>query len=217
MQGVKEIRQKFLELKSSGEYVTDKSGCKMLELIGESFVADRPTIFGEVNQDYVDRELMWYLSKSRNVNDIPGNVPKIWQDVADKNGKINSNYGWCIWSEENFAQYWKVYDKLKANPDTRQATMIYTRPTMHEDAVENGRSDFMCTNAVNYFIRDDYLCAVVQMRSNDVIFGYRNDFAWQEYVAERLKFELDLKDYEIIWNAASLHVYERHFEMVKLS
>ena len=216
MQGVKEIRQKFVELKASEQYVTDKSGCNMLELIGESFVADHDAIFGEPNQDYIDREIQWYISMSRNVSDIPGKVPAIWQQIADKNGMINSNYGWCIWSEENFGQYWKVLDKLKANTDTRQASMIYTRPTMHEDAVENGRSDFMCTHAVNYFVRNNCLYAVVQMRSNDVIFGYRNDYAWQEYVAERLKFELDLKDYEIIWNAATLHVYERHFDMVKL-
>lgn len=104
--------------------------------------------------------------------------------------------------------------------------MIYTRPTMHDDWSGNGTGmdDFVCTNAVNYFIRDNKLHAVVQMRSNDVVFGYRNDVAWQRHVQRRLADDLidasdtffDLKPGSIIWNAASLHVYPRHFGLVTL-
>ena len=64
-------------------------------------------------------------------------------------------------------------------------------------------------------IRDDQLHAVVQMRSNDVIFGYRNDYAWQEYVLEELAIELDIDCGNIHWQVQNLHVYERHFDLVK--
>jgi thymidylate synthase len=184
-------------------------------MLGATFEADEPTIFGELNHDYIDRELAWYKSKSLNVNDIPGKTPAIWQQVADANGFINSNYGWAIWHEDNYNQYYRTYQELSQNPNSRRAVMIYTRPNMWLDYNHNGRSDFMCTNTVQYMIRDGVLIAVVQMRSNDVVFGYRNDFAWQDHVVKLLASALGIEQTKIIWHVGNLHVYERHFDKVK--
>lgn len=99
--------------------------------------------------------------------------------------------------------------------------MIYQRPSMHEDFCVDGMSDFICTNAVQYLIRGNKVNAVVQMRSNDVIFGYRNDYAWQLHVLQNLVDGINVlgdADYtagDIIWQVGSLHVYERHFKFVK--
>lgn len=212
---VEHIREYFIQELKSERFVTDKTGVKTIEMIGATFEADEPTIFGKVNQDYVDRELAWYKSKSLSVYDIPAPVPEIWKQVADENGYINSNYGWCIWSDDNYGQYWKVLNELRENPNSRRAVMIYTRPTMWYDYNFNGMSDFMCTNAVQYMIRDDELVAVVQMRSNDVVFGYRNDFAWQDHVVKLLGAALGIEKTKVIWHVGNLHVYERHFDMVK--
>lgn len=197
------------------DFVTDKSGCKMLELRSASFVADEPAIFGTPNEDYIKREIEWYMSCSRNVNDIRGEVPAIWKQVAAVDGRINSNYGWCIFSHENGNQFHRVENELRANPESRRAVMIYNRPSMHEDYDKDGMSDFMCTNAVQYMIRDGLLEAHVQMRSNDVVFGYKNDYAWQKHVLEILADKLKVLSGEIYWNVGSLHVYERHFNLVK--
>ena len=211
---VKNIREEFKYLRDNELYVTDKSGVTMLEVRSAAFVADEPAIFGKVNHDYVARELAWYESMSLNVNDIPGGPPAIWKQVADKDGFINSNYGWCIWSPMNGSQYDNVIDELKKNPDSRRAVMIYTRPSMWNKYNINGMSDFMCTNAVQYINRYGKLFAIVQMRSNDVVFGYKNDYAWQSYVLDKLCDELNLMRGDIYWNAGSLHVYERHFDLV---
>ena len=217
---IKDIQQHFRDALARGDFVTDKTGVKTIELIGASFLADQDAIFGDVNWDYVDREIAWYDCMSLKVADIPGGVPKIWQQVASKDGKINSNYGWCIYSEANRDQYWSVLLELIANPNSRRAVMIYTRPTMHEDYSRNGMSDFMCTNAVQYLVRHNKIHAVVQMRSNDVIFGYKNDRAWQHTVLHRLVLDVNEKAntaYEvgdIIWNVGSLHIYERHFNLI---
>lgn len=212
---VSDIREYFIEELKNENYVTDKTGVEMLEIIGASFIADQETIFGPVNADYVQRELDWYKSMSLNVADIPGKTPAIWEQVADKDGFINSNYGWCIWSEENNRQYWKVWTELLQHPNSRRAVMIYTRPTMWDDYNHNGRSDFMCTNTVQYLIRNGKLDVVVQMRSNDVVFGYRNDFAWQRHVQHLMAAALGVTPGQIHWQVGSLHVYSRHFDMVK--
>ena len=217
---VNNIRNIFKEKLKNEDFVTDKTGVKTIEIINASFFADQDAIFGTPNLDYIERELQWYKSKSLNVNDIPGGPPEIWKMVANPNGYINSNYGWCIYSQQNGNQYQNVLNELIKNPLSRRATMIYNRPTMHDDYNKGGMSDFMCTNAVQYLIRNNKLNALVYMRSNDAVFGYKNDYAWQKHVLEELVTDLrnewldDIQIGDIYWNVASLHVYERHFKFV---
>ena len=217
---VNNIRNIFKEKLKNEDFVTDKTGVKTIEIINASFFADQDAIFGTPNLDYIERELQWYKSKSLNVNDIPGGAPEIWKMVANPNGYINSNYGWCIYSQQNGNQYQNVLNELIKNPLSRRATMIYNRPSMHDDYNKGGMSDFMCTNAVQYLIRNNKLNALVYMRSNDAVFGYKNDYAWQKHVLEELVIDLrnewldDIQIGDIYWNVASLHVYERHFKFV---
>lgn len=209
------IREEFKWLLANEFYVEDKSGVKLLEIVNASFIADEPSIFGKPNHSYIEREIEWYKSMSLNVNDIPGETPVVWKQVATPDGRINSNYGWCIWSRENGEQYNNVLRELRQKPTSRRATMIYTRPSMWVDYSRDGMSDFMCTNTVQYVIRDQALHAIVQMRSNDVFYGYRNDYAWNEYVLKMLSYDLDVSPGIIYWNVGSLHVYERNFNLVK--
>ena len=159
-------------------FVTDKTGCKTIEIINAVFEADEDFILRPPNQEYIKREIAWYESQSLNVSDIPGETPAIWKAVSDKNGKINSNYGYLVHSEENYSQYLSVLAELGDNPESRRANMIYTRPAIQMEAFSNGMSDFICTNNVQYFIRDGKLITSVYMRSNDAVFGYNNDLAW---------------------------------------
>jgi thymidylate synthase len=205
------LRQEFVDLLEAEKFVVDKTGTKLLELTGVSFLASEPTIFGRVNHGYVERELAWYKSMSLNVNDIPGSTPEIWKQVATPDGRINSNYGYLIFSTENGYQYENVLAELTRSPTSRRAVMIYTRPSMHYDYNRDGMSDFCCTNAVQYMIRDNHLDAIVQMRSNDVHYGYRNDWAWQKYVQNKLSADLGVRPGILIWQVGSLHLYERDF------
>lgn len=220
---IQSIRDYFVEQYKAQKFVVDKTGVSTLELVGASFCADEPSIFGDVNDDYIERELEWYLSQSLYVKDIPGKVPKIWQDVASRDGKINSNYGYLVFNSENFAQYENVLMELSRSPNSRRAVMIYTRPTMHSNWCVDGMSDFVCTNAVQYMIRDGALQVVVQMRSNDVVYGYRNDYAWQKYVQNKLVYDYNcgtkkadkIVAGDITWQVGSLHVYERHYSLIE--
>lgn len=217
---VQDIRQEFADALLNKEFVIDKTGVKTIEIVGASFIADENLIFGAVNDGYIARELEWYKSQSLFVKDIPGETPAIWKAIASKHGEINSNYGWAVWSSQNYSQFANCAKELISNPNSRRGIMIYTRPQMQYDFERDGMSDFMCTNNVQYLIRDNKVHAVVNMRSNDCWAGYRNDYAWQLYVLELLTKTVSAesnKEYEvgnIIWNAGSLHVYSRHFYLV---
>ncbi len=214
---IDQIRTYFRNELDNKRFTTDRNGGKTIELIGASFYADDPAIFGVPNQDYIDAELAWYESQSTNINDIyiDKDPPKAWQMSANRHGEINSNYGHLIFSDKYYNQFEQVVDELRRNRDSRRASMVYQRPSIWVEYNDNCKNDFICTNAVTYYIRDDELHSVVQMRSNDVIFGYRNDYAWQEYVLYALADELNVDIGQMYWQVQNLHVYERHFDLVK--
>lgn len=223
MDKVSDVREYFRSALANEDFTVDRTGSKTIEMIGASFVADEDAIFGTPNQEYIDAEIEWYKTMSTNIADLAkiyGKSPTAWEYSANKHGEINSNYGKLIWSKEYSSQYANVLHELVVNNSTRRACMIYNRPSIWNEYNSNGKNDFICTNAVTYYIRDGELCCVVQMRSNDVVFGYRNDYAWQEYVQQMLVSDLcdrgvNVRQGQIIWQVANLHVYSRHFGLVK--
>lgn len=215
MQKVADIRAKFIQKYKDQDFVIDKTGVKTIELIGESFIADEDWIIRKPNYEYIERELEWYKSQSLYVDDIPGETPAIWKQVASKHGRVNSNYGHLIWSDENYNQYENVLQELHRNPNSRRAVMIYNRPSMHQDYCTDGMSDFVCTYANTFMIRDNKLISHYLMRSNDAVFGYDNDVHWAMYVQKMLAQRLLVEVGDIIWTATSLHVYERHFKFIE--
>lgn len=218
---INDIKNQFIEKYKNNEFVINDRGDKTLEIIDANFEVEKneTAIFGELNE-YANRELEWYKSMSLNVNDIPGKVPVIWKTVADYDGYINSNYGWCVWNKDNYNQYKNCLDHLINDQNTRQACMIYTRPSMQYDYNKNGMSDFMCTFAVQVFIRDGILIYNVLMRSNDAVYGFKNDLFWHRHVIGNLLEDLkhnniEINDYKILWHAGSLHLYERNFNYIE--
>jgi thymidylate synthase len=218
MMNVKDVRNFFVDELKNERFTIDKTGQKTIEMIGASFIADEESIFGKPNQEYIQNEIDWYLSGSTNINDIYGNdrsPPAAWQYSANQHGEINSNYGYLIFDDKWFRQYDNVVNELTHNPDSRRACMIYNRPSIWVEYSENGKNDFICTNAVTYYIRNDKLQSVVQMRSNDVVYGYKNDYAWQQYVLDHVAKDVGVEAGQITWQVQNLHVYERHFDLVK--
>lgn len=216
-----DIAKIFSSKLKNKEFTLDRTGQRTIEVIGASFIADKPSIFGKPNQEYIDKEIAWYDSCSLNINDLDEDPPKQWKLTASPDGYINSNYGHLIYSRDYHEQYQNVFEELQKNSNSRRAVMIYNRPSMWQEYNASGKNDFICTNAVSYYLRESYLCCVVQMRSNDVVYGYKNDYAWQRCVAERLYDDLkndrfyDINGIKITWQVQNLHVYERHFDLIK--
>ena len=218
MNNVNDIRNFFVGELNDEAFTIDKTGQKTIEMLGANFVATEPSIFGEPSQAYINAELKWYESGSTNIYDIHGDdkePPAAWKYSADPHGNINSNYGHLVFSQKYFEQFENAFSELWDNPDSRRAQMVYNRPSIWVEFNEGGKSDFICTNAQTFYIRDGVLMMVSQMRSNDVVFGYKNDYAWQQTVLENMANDLGIEPGFITWQVQNLHVYERHFHLVK--
>ena len=155
------------------------------------------------NKIYAEAEWQWYLTgspKAQRLGEIYGKIPKIWQDMTDGNGNVNSNYG-SQW--ERAYQLDRVVVMLKDNPDTRQAAIsIYDGKE-----ISRYKYDTPCTYAVQFTVIDDKLNMCVTMRSNDLWFGFCNDqycfSKLQEMVSERTGYKIGTY-YHFAHN---LHIY----------
>lgn len=214
-----DLRDEFMEMYLDEDFVVDKTGQKTVEIIGAQFTANEEAFFGAPNKEYIEREFVWYSTQSLNVNDIPGEIPKIWKDVAAADGTVNSNYGWAVYSDENYGQFNFVLNELINNPLSRRGVIQFNRPSMVYDYKAGGRNDYMCTLAYQFLIRNNSLNLLVFQRSMDAVFGYPNDRAWAERVYHDLYTALkiwhkNLMLGEIVWHAGSVHIYEKQFYLL---
>lgn len=219
MMNIDNIRELFVEKYKNKDFVILKNGTKTIEIDNAHFEVNKDYIFKMPDYNYINKEIKWYETCECNINAMDEPIPKIWKNVCGKNGEINSNYGWCVYSKHNYYQFENCLKELIRDPSSRRACMIYNRPSMHIDQNINGAQDFMCTYAVQCLIRNNVLIYTVLMRSNDAIFGFRSDYGWHKYIAEKLFDALNnvgkhIKGYKIIWNAVSLHIYESGFKYI---
>ena len=158
--------------------------------------------------DYAEAEWQWYLSGDNNINklgELYGKVPEIWKRMADKEGFVNSNYGWQ-WKRSN--QLDEVIDLLKTNPRTRQAAIsIYDRKEgyMYDN-------DTPCTYAIQFTILNDKLNMCVTMRSNDLWYGFCNDQYCFSKLQELVAIKTDLSIGNYYHFAHNLHLYDNIIE-----
>jgi len=208
----------------NNDIVIDKSGSKLVEIVACKIDNLNPIqnildfVIKKTNEEYCKKELKWYLSQDLNINGWVDDI-KIWKDVADKDGYINSNYGWCCFSYGNYNQYENCLNTLIKHKESRQSIMIYNRPSMHYDSVYNGARDFMCCQNNEFLIRNNKLISIVQFRSQDLVYGFFNDFYWKCFIYNKLYVDLlntypDLQIGNIIWISNSMHCYERHFNLL---
>lgn len=214
--------KKLLDKIEFGDLITDKSGVKIAEILAPRIVLDPTQEFIDFEgrkspRKYIKKEDEWYHSHELRIDRVSDVV--IWQNVSDTNREINSNYGNLVYSRNNFSQFNNALNTLKNHKETRQAIVIYTRPSIHYEWNSHGASDFICTNYQHFFIRDNQLHCITSMRSNDIIFGATNDIYWFHSVIRDMYSNLleaypDLKYGSHIYIPNSLHAYERHFNKV---
>lgn len=182
---------------------------------------------------YLLGELIWYFTGS---NDPAGILPyaKFWDGIRNSGdfseypaGTVNSNYGTRLfghveapgsfWEAPNIqpiSQWNETVALLQKDKDTRQAVMnIHVPSDRHA-----GNKDVPCTLSLQWFIRENRLHLIVNMRSNDIILGFTNDVFQFTMLQEAMALQLratypDLELGHYYHNAGSMHIYDRHFEM----
>jgi len=172
---------------------------------------------------YVLEELVWYLNGSLKAKDIE-HASQFWNRLADEDGNINSNYGYItIWRE--LPEYttektglnagittginW-VIDELRMDASSRKAIIMYNTP----DYYYNQNKDFVCTISQQFFIRQEKLYTIVNIRSSDAIRGLSFDIPWWSFLSQIIANTLGVEYGQMIINIGSGHIYKEHYTLV---
>jgi thymidylate synthase len=207
--------KKFRNANEAYEYLHDRiiqdgvdfAGTKALFNVGFYITdpMDNKIINKERNwkEEYAEAEWQWYLKGIPYVfelGNIYGKIPEIWKRMADDSGRVNSNYGYQ-WNREE--QLSKVISMLKANPDTRQATIsIYDGKEINKY-----KHDTPCTYAVQFTILHNRLDMCVTMRSNDIWYGFCNDQYCFSELQRLVSTQLNIETGVYYHFAHNMHLY----------
>ena len=129
---------------------------------------------------------------------------------------FNSNYGLYAYSDEGLK---KCIKRLAKSPNTRQAMFCIN----NNEAMSDRSIDKLCTNTVQFFIRDNKLKMIVQMRASNMITLLPYDSFmfcyWYLYVFNKLYNEQNMKWLEtdkIYINAATIHYYDKNLSHIDI-
>lgn len=218
-------------------------GIPVRECLDYSFTISNPSADTIVTKDaernkviasYTAKETELYDSCTNKVEDF-AKASKFWNQIANRDGTVNSAYGYLIWKKKSHGnpnyshpelpliQYdeakitpWQwAKESLIADKDTRQAILRFSLPE-HQ---WKGNKDQTCTMHGNFLIREDKLFLSIVMRSNDLVLGLVYDLPWFISLMDKMVEELkpyypNLTKGDYTHTVHSLHIYERDEEKV---
>jgi thymidylate synthase len=165
------------------------------------------------NLKYAKAEFLWYL-RGDPYDTFIENYATMWPKLKQPGGFYYSNYGQYLFGEKQIE--W-VLDELMRDKDSRRASCVLLKN--HHMFPSN--KDMVCTYSLNFRIRDNRLNMSVNMRSNDAVFGTTNDVFSFSMVYELVFAYLRFRKYDALERGQyhhkvdSLHIYQRHFDMVR--
>lgn len=192
--------------------VSKPRGMEVRELIGGGYTVQMPAYISlasrKVNLPFMLGEAYWILSGSNRVSDIT-NYMKTYKNFSDDGVFLRGAYGPKVVDQLGY-----VVDTLELDYDSRQAVINIWRE-------RPGKSkDIPCTLSMQFLIRNGKLHSVTTMRSQDIVLGFTYDVFTFSMVAMSVKLLLKERGIhvelgDLIVNAGSLHVYEKHYEEAK--
>lgn len=208
----------FYYIHKNGRHTVNRKGQGLYEMRNVTLVLDPEAstyCLGRCpSQEYLEKELDFYASGSRQLEDAV-KMSKFWSKCSDDGKTINSNYGFLLFHDENkhgFTQFEHAINCLRNNPDSKKAVM-----TLYSKEHAYISNDNPCTLIINLYIQGDALNMQVIMRSNDLWYGLPYDlpfFRVVHYTAlamlKRTYPNLELGYH--IHQALNLHFYEWAFD-----
>jgi len=189
-------------------------GKTIREIINASYTIDMqsPVITKQSRKmayGFMFGEAAWIVSGSNWLSGIAYHM-KRYADFSDDGVFLNGAYGPKV-----AEQYTYIVNTLIKDPESRQAVMGIWRERPAES------KDIPCTLSMQFFIRNGKLDAVVNMRSQDAVWGFSYDIFTFSQVANMIRVLLinqgvSVQLGKLHVQVGSLHIYEHHFKDIPM-
>ena len=161
-------------------------------------------------------ELLWFLRGETNIKFLKDNGVTIWDEWADKNGELGPIYGyqWRSWPSadgKHIDQIAILIEDLKKNPDSRRHIV---------SAWNVSEIDKMalppCHILFQFYVVNETLSCQMYQRSADTFLGVPFNIASYALLTHMIAHVCNLKPGIFIHTFGDVHIYNNHFEQVKL-
>ena len=160
-------------------------------------------------------ELLWFLKGESNIKYLKDNGVSIWDEWADENGDLGPVYGvqWRNWrgADRNVDQIAELVNTIKTNPDSRR--MIVTAWNVAELPK---MALPPCHMMFQVYVADGKLSCQLYQRSCDIFLGVPFNIASYSLLTHMLAQQCELEVGDFVWTGGDCHLYNNHFEQVKL-
>ena len=184
-----------------------------IDPLKDFYMSDRCNIFDKKKAKAI---YDWYKKHDSRDHSIEKYFDEYKHCTDDKHLDFNSNYGLYAYSEEGLD---KCIERLAKDNMTRQAMFCIN----NNEAMSDRSIDKLCTNTVQFFIRDNRLIMIVNMRASNFITLLPYDSFmfcfWYFYVFNKLYNEYHLKSLErdyIYISAATIHFYKKNLDKLEI-
>lgn len=167
-------------------------------------------------------ELLWFLKGDTNTKYLNDNKVTIWDEWADENGDLGPIYGkqWVRWEANDgtkINQIAQAQEMIKKSPDSRRiivcawnvgdlATLIKGKKTAPPP----------CHLLFQFYVAKGKLSCQLYQRSCDVFLGVPFNIASYSLLTMMMAQACGLKPGEFVHTYGDVHIYNNHFEQVKL-
>ena len=227
-----EVYQNLLKhILTNGVQKSDRTGTGTKSVFGYQIRFDLQKGFPLVTTKKVHlrsiiHELIWFLKGDTNIKYLQENGVRIWNEWADENGDLGPVYSaqWRNWNNEGIDQISQIIESLKTNPDSRRMMVTAWNPSVMPDTsksfaqnVAEGKAALPpCHSFFQFYVAEGKLSCQMYQRSADVFLGVPFNIASYALLTMMVAQVTGLKLGEYIHTFGDVHIYNDHFEQVKL-
>ena len=151
-------------------------------------------------------EALWYLAGRDDLDMIAYYAPRMRQLSSDHTRLTGTAYGPRLFrptDPDGLSQFDRVLNLLRADPDTKRATMLIMRP---DELVDHENPDVACTLGLQFMLRGGRLHLTAYMRGNDALIGLLGDTFAFTFIQEFVACLLDVKIGSYAHHVGSMHI-----------
>lgn len=207
---------------NEGESREDRTKTGVLSTFAERMIFNLNSGFPLVTTRKIDfrlvvDELLWFISGSTNINDLPERTRKWWVKWADDDGNLGPIYGEQLRHQKTITRDGKIFeidqlqmliDELKANPFGRRHLInLWHTSAMLETALP------CCHGSIIQFYISNrngerWLDCQMYQRSADLIIGVPVNIASYSLLMHMIAQQIEVKPGILTWVGGDVHIYK---------
>ncbi len=167
-------------------------------------------------------ELLWFLKGDTNIKFLNDNGVSIWNEWADENGDLGPIYGkqWTAWrgyNGETFNQIAEAQETIRKNPDNRRIIVSGWNVADLQSLIKGKKTaPPPCHTMFQFYVADNKLSCQLYQRSADTFLGVPFNIASYALLTMMMAQATGRELGEFVHTTGDTHIYNNHFEQVKL-